>query len=330
MKAPFFSIIIPVYDVEDYIQRCLESLYRQKLDESLYELIVIDDGTTDGSMQIVGEFAKKHSNIVVLTKANGGVSAARNDGMGIARGQYLLFVDPDDAIAANSLDAMLGELTMGPDILILRSSLYSASPDDFIELYPFTKSLCGRVFSGEELFKRYTRGSVCGVAFARSFVIEKQILFETSMRTFEDALFFGEALVYAERIQLTGIDYYKVHARSESASRLWDMDKVFSSLSGVQRMVQRRNQPDASVLKKSVLTLLVYQNISALTTCVMRMPGGLRHLLRVNTLIKQNACTPLSLDGVPRHRAGMRLLNLSWYLLVGAFCVRNVLRLPKR
>ena len=93
MNKPFFSIILPVYNVEDYICRCLESLFDQNLDKELYELIIVNDGTPDDSMKIVDKFKEGHSNIIIHNQENRGVSSARNIGMSLSSGEYLLFVD---------------------------------------------------------------------------------------------------------------------------------------------------------------------------------------------------------------------------------------------
>jgi glycosyltransferase involved in cell wall biosynthesis len=93
---PKVSIIVPIYNMEDYLDRCLRSLLRQTL--SSIEIIAVNDGSQDASLDILLQFAEYDSRIVIIDKANGGVSAARNDGVKAAKGQYIGFVDPDDWI----------------------------------------------------------------------------------------------------------------------------------------------------------------------------------------------------------------------------------------
>ena len=88
------SIVIPVYNVEKYIERCLKSILNQTLDS--IEVIVIDDGSTDKSGLICDEYSKRYDNIRVFHKENGGVSSARNLGITVAKGEYITFADPDD------------------------------------------------------------------------------------------------------------------------------------------------------------------------------------------------------------------------------------------
>lgn len=101
------SIIIPVYNVEKYVLRCLESCTVQQMNSKYkYEVICVDDGSTDRSLEIVQEYAAKHDLLKVIHKSNGGVSSARNCGMSVAQGRYLWFVDADDWIAEGSIGAI--------------------------------------------------------------------------------------------------------------------------------------------------------------------------------------------------------------------------------
>lgn len=101
------SIIIPVYNVEKYIARCLDSVLKQDIAHSEYEIIVVNDGSPDNSTTIVAEYEKKYSNIKHHIKENGGPSSARNEGIELATGDYIWFVDADDTIKTNCLNALL-------------------------------------------------------------------------------------------------------------------------------------------------------------------------------------------------------------------------------
>lgn len=91
---PKVSIVVPIYNMEDYLDRCLQSLLGQSLRE--IEIIAVNDGSRDFSLELLQKYARQDSRITIIDKANGGVSAARNDGVLAARGQYIGFVDPDD------------------------------------------------------------------------------------------------------------------------------------------------------------------------------------------------------------------------------------------
>ena len=93
---PQISVIVPVYKVERYLRRCVQSILNQT--HSNLEVILVDDGSPDGSGALCDEFAKQDSRVQVIHKDNGGLSDARNAGLSIARGEYVTFVDSDDWI----------------------------------------------------------------------------------------------------------------------------------------------------------------------------------------------------------------------------------------
>ena len=101
------SIIVPVYNVEQYLKRCLDSLVRQTLKRDCYEIIIVNDGSPDNSQSIIDTFADKYSNIVALQKQNGGLSDARNFGLERAKGDYIAFVDSDDYVDTRMYEVML-------------------------------------------------------------------------------------------------------------------------------------------------------------------------------------------------------------------------------
>lgn len=113
------SIIVPVYNVERYLVRCLESIVSEMCDD--YELILVDDGSTDASGMLCDEFAHNHphSNVVVIHQSNGGLSAARNRGLEIARGAYITFIDSDDYITPHTITENTAFLLAHPEVDML-------------------------------------------------------------------------------------------------------------------------------------------------------------------------------------------------------------------
>lgn len=101
------SIIIPVYNTEKWVGRCLESCLQQDIAHEEYEIIVVNDGTPDGAMAVVRGYALKYGNIRIVEQENGGLSSARNAGMAAAEGEYVWFVDSDDYIERDCLSALL-------------------------------------------------------------------------------------------------------------------------------------------------------------------------------------------------------------------------------
>jgi len=98
---PYFSLILPIYNVAPYLGRCIDSILNQIFSD--YEIILVDDGSTDESLSICRRYAGQYSKIIVLHKANGGLSSARNFGLNKASGKYIFWIDPDDWIEPDSL-----------------------------------------------------------------------------------------------------------------------------------------------------------------------------------------------------------------------------------
>lgn len=98
------SVVVPVYEVELYLRRCINSIMNQTYES--FELILVDDGSTDGCPQICDEYADKYGNVYVIHKNNGGLSDARNVGTLAARGEYVTYIDSDDYVSPDYLEVL--------------------------------------------------------------------------------------------------------------------------------------------------------------------------------------------------------------------------------
>ena len=103
------SIIVPVYNVEEYLERCIDSLLHQDLPQENYEIIIVNDGSTDGSYDIAKRLTSTYKNIRLFSQENQGQSVARNKGIDVAKGKYIMFVDSDDGLFSNVLGKLLSE-----------------------------------------------------------------------------------------------------------------------------------------------------------------------------------------------------------------------------
>ncbi|WP_308991946.1 glycosyltransferase [Mariniflexile litorale] len=112
------SIIVPVYNVEKYIERCIRSISKQDLPSQAYEIIIVNDGSTDDSLNIINNVSKEYTNIIVHTQENTGLGGARNKGITLAKGTYIWFIDSDDFIAENCLNELVNFIeTKSLDVL---------------------------------------------------------------------------------------------------------------------------------------------------------------------------------------------------------------------
>lgn len=114
--APYFSLILPIYNVAPYLKRCMDSILSQNFKD--YEIILVDDGSTDDSPKICDAYAQNLSNVRVIHKTNGGLSSARNAGLEIARGEYIWWIDSDDWIEPGALEQLhIATCKEKPDVI---------------------------------------------------------------------------------------------------------------------------------------------------------------------------------------------------------------------
>jgi glycosyltransferase involved in cell wall biosynthesis len=97
------SIIIPLYNAEKFIGRCLNSIFNQNVDERLFEVIIVNDGSSDSSITVIDSFLKLYKNCKLINQKNSGASVARNTGLSLARGEYVWFIDDDDEVTSDSI-----------------------------------------------------------------------------------------------------------------------------------------------------------------------------------------------------------------------------------
>ena len=123
MSRRLLSIIIPVYNVESYVKQCLDSIYDSQVPESEYEVIAVNDGSTDGSRDVVASFLPLHGNMTLIDQENGGLGTARMNGLSRATGEYVWFVDSDDWLAPDALQTVFG-LISGRDYDVIAFPMY--------------------------------------------------------------------------------------------------------------------------------------------------------------------------------------------------------------
>lgn len=213
--VPKVSVIIPVYNVEKYLAECLDSVINQT--EKDIEIICIDDCSTDSSLNILQEYAKNDNRIVILqNEQNSGQSVARNKGLEIAKGEYVLFVDSDDFIEPNLLEIALKYVN---DVDIVCFDYREYNPDklgSFTHNYTFDN----RLYSGEEYFFEATKTYsiiviTCNKLYRKNFLLENNIRFVPGL-LYEDFLFYFYCVLKAKNIRCIDDKLYIYRIRPES------------------------------------------------------------------------------------------------------------------
>lgn len=218
------SVIIPIYNVEKYIEECLLSAMRQTLAE--IEIICVNDGTKDDSMRIVRKYADEDCRIIIVEKENGGLSSARNAGVKVAKGEYLYFLDSDDYIAENMLETLYEECCRNRlDNIYFDAESFYESPELEVQYkhykdYYRRPSMFEEVVSGPELFAKMEnlhlyRPSACLQMPKRTLLSENNISFYEGI-VHEDNLFSLQTIFAAKRTKHIATPFYKRRVRGES------------------------------------------------------------------------------------------------------------------
>jgi len=206
------SIIVPIYNVEQYLKECVDSLLNQKFKD--YEVILVNDGSTDNSSEICDSFAEQYSNIHVIHKKNGGLSDARNTGLSISSGKYILFVDSDDYIDKESLDNIVNILDLynkDIDVAFLESIKFypngktEAMNDGYVQnlINNQPKDVVMKHLSSINKFP----GSACTKLISRDLIYKHNLFFQTGLLS-EDIDWTIRLLKVAERFAYVDTPYY--------------------------------------------------------------------------------------------------------------------------
>lgn len=202
-----FSIIVPVYNSENYINRCIRSICEQTIHN--FELIIIDDGSTDNSGAMCDEFSKKDDRIRVMHKKNGGVSSARNIGIDLAIGEFIVFIDSDDYVDPDYLDSF--KIEKEDDIVISGYIVEDENNQEIIE-----KKLSKQILkTDEDVLNAFVDGRfnyACIKAIRKAIIVNYDIRYNEEINLSEDTLFMVEILKSKPKVRLSdkvGYHYVK-------------------------------------------------------------------------------------------------------------------------
>ena len=221
------SIIVPVYNVEKYLHKCVDSLLAQDLSHEEYEIILVDDGSPDHCGEICDRYAAEHSNIRVIHRENGGLSSARNTGIDVAQGKYIQFVDSDDFLEPNVLKSLVQKME-DEQLDILRFNYQNVN--EKYEVFEPNKDPKRFVNYSEEVcdsltFLNERLGPAC---YACQFMVRRELLTDCKFKEgiyFEDTEWTPRIMLKAHRV--TSIDFmvYNYLVRQGSITQCVDEKK---------------------------------------------------------------------------------------------------------
>ena len=258
MKKELISIIVPLYNFEKYITKCLDSLNNQTYKN--YEVIIVDDGSKDNSSFVVEEYIKKNNikNFNLIKQKNGGVSSARNTGIKNAKGKWVAFVDADDFIGENFLKSLYDKST-NADFIVVNYNLYYDNKiiknDKFPDYDPDIKeNIIFNILNEKQInklgkFRYNSMRNVWGKLYKRQIIENNNILFHTKLKHFEDGLFNLQYLQFAESIAISNDNEY-----------FYYLDSVNSATKKFRKNILEEDQIKICETKK-ILDKLDYQYI---------------------------------------------------------------------
>lgn len=255
------SIIVPVYNVEKYIRPCFESIFKQGLDDMDFEVIIVNDGTKDKSMEMIADIISQHQNISVINQENQGLSVARNMGISAAKGEYIFMLDSDDLIIDNSIPFLLEHaLSSKADLVVADFIKMSDEEVSHIQTDSIKQKekikLTEKI--GERLLLEDLHPRQCYVwrtLFRRLFITDNNILFSPGI-LYQDVPFTHECYIKAKKCIRTNwlLNIYRI--REESATYSFNIKKAkdfciaisktweLSHIEGLSLQVQRKLQDD--------------------------------------------------------------------------------------
>lgn len=219
-QYPAISIVIPIYNTGAYLNECVESILSQQFSD--YELLLVDDGSTDNSIEIESFYAERYENVKVLHSNSGCVSSARNLGIEYAKGEYILFVDSDDYLLANSLKTLYETAIRFPNahfiqapFAVLSNGKITSRSDRFDVLDQFAN----RLMDGAEYLQKLslTITYPWNSLIKRSFLQDSSVRFNPKLTAQEDLLFIVELFVNgAKGVLMTEPTYVYRFGRADS------------------------------------------------------------------------------------------------------------------
>lgn len=330
------SVIIPIYGVEPYLRKCVDSLLAQDLLSSEYEIILVDDESPDECPQICDEYAAKCNNIRVIHRKNGGLSAARNSGIEIAQGEYLMFVDSDDYIEPNVLGGLMAQVERDK-LDVLRYRLQYVNPQ--YQIYDPYKS---DPFKGND----YSEVPIDGVSFlntrmntacyAWQFILRRDLISSTPCNQhstqenapclftediyFEDTDWTPRMLIKAQRVASTNTIVYNYLQRQGSITNAINRDKQRKVLDDKMRLIGEM-QRQANVLQENGQSNVWFSRMNADT--VISVIGILSVDFYAERKSYMAQLQQMDVFPIQSNNAKAKLINLSPQLAVWLLHLKN-------
>ncbi len=301
------SIIVPVYNAENFIDECVKSLVNQTYQD--LEIILINDGSKDKSYDICKKYSEKDDRVILVNKANSGVGDTRNTGINMASGKFVLFVDSDDYIKNNTVETLVNSIEKNSQLVLFginRVSVNGVTPlgeydilsleiNEFIESYwKFASTL----------------SLACPVnkLFVRDIIVNNKLMFEKDVKIGEDLRFCLTYFAKCNQIQVIDKNLYYYRYNENSASEVYQ-ENLFKELTELFKRQEKFARTNGNIKHEDIETSQLY---SLFITCLMNLfKGDNTSKFRKNEIKKYIENELLTRDRIPPNgRAKKMLYNL--------------------
>ena len=319
------SILVPIYKVEKYIRPFFESIFQQNLREDRYEIIVVNDGTPDRSMEVVADLLAQHDNITIINQENQGLSVARNTALARATGEYVLMLDSDDLLIAGSLPMIL-EKALNSEVDVVMADFLRMSDEELSMPFqiPAQDVIEWNEKTGKQIFLEELTPKECYVwrsLFRRRFLQEKHLHFVPGIY-YQDVPFTHESYLRADRCLRTNklmvihrkwvgsvqSRFTLRHARDFSIAigKTWDLRKLRASGPAETKKLQDD----------------VFASFHNLISNTLRDIHGFSNRLRVMSYLSENAPNLRFTNGKAQQFISL-LYSISPHLLIIVWSLRQ-------
>ena len=264
-ERPLISVIIPIFNIDRYISKCLLSVSEQSLNNNLFEVILVDDNSTDNSPQIINHFCKNKTNFKSITNQRQlGIGPARNVGIRESKGQFLFFIDGDDYIAERALEVMLS-IAQSTKADIVTSGFNRVNKDgeikfsrnDYLSMSDYKEDmLC-------EFFSQQLTSTAWGKLYKKSLFIDNDIIYPAGIH--EDISVTFKLFWFANKIHKVSENLYYWVERDTSTTALMTNDHIAGLLNGINLQIKFIEQIQDFKSKKRLSSSINQGYLSAIS-----------------------------------------------------------------
>lgn len=263
------SVIIPMYNSEKFIARCIDSILKQTIKIEKIQIIIVNDGSQDNSKHIVEKYMQTYNNIVLIDKKNEGVSKARNTGISLAKGKYISFVDSDDYIDCNMFKELCDMMEYkGCDIAISNMKFVTNNKlilkESILDL-PYHKKVISNYNALKYLLNYKIDGYMCNKVFKKDLFINNNIKFPENKTILEDMITLYKAIIHSKLIYITENCYYNYVQHGSSITKMpkknsWE--HIVDNVIGILDILKNQNEKHLNIEKELIQFKLKQVNIA--------------------------------------------------------------------